>query len=422
MPSQIALSLGQIDLLLLVAALVAIVTQRLSLPYSVGLVAAGIACALLPVRLGFELSKDLVYQVFLPPLVFEAALQLQWPALRRNLLLAVGLAAGGVLATALVVAYGMHWLVGWPLGTAWVFGTLIAATDPVAVVSVFKETGVGGRLRLLVESESLMNDGVAAVAFGIAVTAATAGTHDAVGVGMALTEVVRSVAGGLGCGVAVAFAMLWTAGRTRHDLVEITLTVVAAYGAFLLAERFEASGVLAVLAAGLVVGNRGKNRGALAPQGHAAVDSFWAFGAFAANSLVFLLIGLLEAELDLQVVVVQAGIAVLLIVTARAAFIYSLGALLARTRHAIEPRTRHILFWGGLRGALSLALALGLPADLPERGAVVLVSFSVVAFSIFAQGLTIKPLLRWLCSDLQEPPQQESEPRRAKRPQKQPGS
>ena len=202
------------------------------------------------------------------------------------------------------------------------------------------------------------------------------------------------IGGGVLCGAAMAALALLLTGRTEDHLVEITVTTVAAYGSFLLAEHFHLSGVLATLTAGLIIGNSAP--GTISARGREAVLDFWEYAAFVANSLVFLLIGIRTASRDLLAFSGIAMLAVLMVLLGRAAAIYPCCALFARSRDRVPMRQQHILFWGGLRGALALALALGLPASVPGREQVITVSFFVVAFSIFVQGLTIKPLLRRL--------------------------
>ncbi len=379
-------------LLLFVSALVAMLTRRLRLPYTVGLLLAGVALYFSPFRAGFPLSRDLIYFVFLPPLVFEAALYMRWPEFKRNLPVVALLATVGLALAAIVTTVGMHAVAGWPWGTAALFGTLIAATDPVSVIATFKDAGVHGRLRVLVEAESLLNDGTAAVAFTIAAALAT-GAH--AGLASVAGEFAWTIGAGVACGAAVAVAMLALAGRTRDHLVQITISTLTAYGAFMLAEQLHASGVIAALTAGLVAGNaRADSREAA--ERRVAVESFWEYVGFVVNSLVFLLIGAHEAQLRFAGVWPALLAAVAFVTLGRALAIYPPCALFARTGLRVERTHQHVLFWGGLRGALALALALELPTTLPEREAVVTVTFAVVAFSIVVQGLTMTPLLRRL--------------------------
>jgi CPA1 family monovalent cation:H+ antiporter len=385
-------NLSQLGVLLFVSALVAMLTRRLRLPYTVGLVLAGMGLYFFHVRLQLHLSKDLIFSVFLPPLVFEAALCIRWRDFRKDLPVVALLATVGVVLAAAVTSAGMHYALDWDWGSAAVFGVLIAATDPVSVIATFKETGITGRLRLLIESESLLNDGTAAVAF-VAVLSMLAGNHhDAVSVAGAL---LLTIGAGALVGTAVGFGFMFLAGRTTDYLVVITFTTLAAYGSFFVAEYFHCSGVLAALTAGLVVGNY-RIGGPLSDTGRHALDTFWDYLAFLANSLIFILIGAQEAQQHFRGLWLPVLVAILLVTLGRAVAIYPLCAVFATSRWKVEGRDQHILFWGGLRGALALALALALPDDLPLHDTVVTITFAVVAFSVFAQGLTITPLLRRL--------------------------
>ena len=385
------LSIERIEILLLIAAVVAMLARRLRVPYSVGLVFAGVALALLPFSPNIVLTKQLVFTAFLPPLIFEAAFQLRWRELRKDLPVILILATVGVALSAVATAIGMHYLAQWTWISAIVFGVLIAATDPVSVIAMFKDAKVHGRIRLLVEAESLFNDATAAVAFTIAIGFASGQSISAVGVTKTLLIM---VAGSLVCGAAVAGLVLLLAGVTDDHLVEITFTTVAAFGSFLLAEHFHLSGVLASLTAGLILGNVGHL--AIDPKGRAAVEEFWEYAAFVANSLIFLLIGMRLANQDYGFVLLPALIAIGVVILGRAFAIYPLSLLFARSKLRIKSPHQHILFWGGLRGALALALALGLPPEMQGREAIITVAFAVVAFSIFVQGMTIKPLMRRL--------------------------
>ena len=377
-------------LLLLVAAVVAMLTRRLRLPYSVGLVAAGVILAVLPFAPKIVLTKDLIYTALLPPLLFEAAFYIHWNQLRRDLSLIVVLATLGVLLSASVTATGMHYLANWQWIDALVFGALIAATDPVSVITTFKEAKARGRLLVLIEAESLFNDGTAAVAFGV-VIALAAGQH--------LTSIeitsmlLKTTVGGILCGAAVGVGSLLLAGRTDDHLVEITFTTVAAYGSFLLADHFGMSGVLATITAGLVMGNF-KSFNSFSERGEEAVQAFWEYAAFVANSMVFLLIGMHEARQNFAAIWFPALTAIVLVTLGRAMAIYPCCFVFSRSSLRVTGKHQHVLFWGGLRGALALALALGLPPAIPMREEIITISFAVVAFSVFVQGLTMVPFLR----------------------------
>lgn len=385
--------------LLLIAVVVAMLTQKLDLPYSVGLVAAGIVLAFSRISPGVTLTKDLLFTVLLPPLIFQAAFYIPWRHLRRDLGVIVVLATLGVIISAAITTIGMHYLPGWPWISALAFGVLIAATDPVSVIATFREAKATGRLPLLVEAESLFNDGTAAVGFAMVLNLAQGHTPTAFEVG---AELVRMAGGGLLCGIAVAAIALLMAGNTQDHLVELALTTIAAYGSFLLAERFGMSGVLATLSAGLTLGNF-KWGGRFSARGREVLHDFWEYAAFVANSLIFLLIGIRVAMEDFRAVLLPAVFAILLVTLGRAGAVYPSCALFLHSRQRVPAVYQHLLFWGGLRGALALALALALPEEIPVRGQIISVSFAVVAFSIFVQGLTMRPMLH-VTGQLPNPP------------------
>ncbi|HEX5257320.1 MAG TPA: sodium:proton antiporter [Sphingomicrobium sp.] len=387
------IALAPIGLLLLVACLIAMVSRKLGLPYSAGLVAAGLLIALIPNAPKFTLSRDLIFNILLPPLVFEAALQLPWKEFRRELPVTLTLALVGVALAALVVAGGLHYWLNWSWIGASLFAVLIAATDPVAVIAAFKEMNADKRLCMLVESESLLNDGVVAV--GFAVLAAVAGGASA-GLGNVIPSFLWTMLGGALVGAVISGLILLLAGRTNDHLVEITLTTLAAYGSFLIAERLHASGVLASLTAGLMIGNLG-SMGAISDAGRPHVLAAWEFFAFVANSFVFLLIGIQLIGAPISSLGWEtAAIAILLVLAGRAIAVYPLSNLFRPTKLKVPFAFQNVLFWGGLRGALALALALTVPPTVLERAAIILSAFVVVAFSIFVQGLTMPWLVERL--------------------------
>lgn len=385
---------------LAIAMIVAIVARRFRLPYTVGLVIVGAVMTFTRPDFGPHLTHEFIFDLILPPLLFEAALTLSWRELLRDSLPLLTLAGLGTLVSAGVVTYACVALLHWPTPSALVFGALIAATDPVAIIAMFKDNGVKGRLRLLVESESLLNDGAAAVLFVMAL--AWAEGHGAgQGAGDIALTLGRIVLGGVAVGALVGGAAILIAMGTAEHLIEVALTTIAAFGSFLFAEHFHFSGVLACVTAGLMMGNLGllreEKRSYLSYKGREFVHSFWEFAAFLANSMVFLMIGVDVAatpfsDYGLPLIVSVIGI----VLVARALTVYPLSALFLPTRWRISFGEQHVLWWGGLRGALGLALALSLPDELPMRDVIVVATFGVVAFSIVVQGLTMPLLMRAL--------------------------
>jgi CPA1 family monovalent cation:H+ antiporter len=386
--------------LLVAAILVALAARRLKLPYTVGLVAAGSALALLRLQTGALLTHDLILHLIMPPLLFEAALLIPWSELRRELPLVIALATLGVVIAAATVATGMVVLLNWPLAPALIFGVLIAATDPVSVIALFKDMRLTGRMRFLVESESLLNDGVAAVLFTVVLIWAQNGATGPIPPGLIAGHFAVTAGGGALLGLACGGAAILLAGRTTDHLVETALTLVAAYGSFYLAEGAHVSGVLATVSCGILMGNLGILRAAdstLSAQGRDTVLAFWDFAAFLMNSLVFLLIGLAVAGMSLVKLGPRPMLAVIgLVLLGRALTVYPICLGFRWSRMAVPLGVQHVLWWGGLRGALGLALALSLPAGMPRHDDILVATFGVVVFSVVVQGLTMAPLIRVL--------------------------
>jgi len=392
-------------LLLTIAALVAILIRRIRLPYTVALVIVGLVLALFPNFITLNISSELILAVLVPPLVFEATLAIKWRDLRGDLPLVLLLAVGGTLLSTVIVGILVFQFLDIPLLSALAFGALISATDPVAVVAFFKQLGVSRRLSILLEGESLFNDGVAVVIFNLAIAAAATMLVSNAAVSFnflgAVGEFLRVSLVGLGVGLLLGFAVAYLVLRSIDDhLIETATTVALAFGAYVAAEQLHASGLLAVVAAGLVVGNVGMDR--TSPTTRLTLDNFWEFMAFVANSLVFLLIGIRIQLGQLVQFAVPIGVAVLAVLFSRAISIYLLTALhnrLTPERLDVSQGYRHVMFWGGLRGAISLALALTIGGNLFGQTIateIQVMAFGVVLFTILVQGTTIEAVINRL--------------------------
>lgn len=382
------LLLIEIDIVLLfIASLVGILAKRLRVPYTVGLVLIGLVLSFFA-DVELDISPNIFLGLLVPPLIFEAAFHLKVKDLRRDLAPILALAVPGVLLTTFLVAGVLAWGANFSLNYALIFGALIAATDPVAVISLFRSLGVPKRLQVLIEGESLFNDGIAIVLFNLMITIALTGQFN---LADSILDFILVSGGGLLVGFILGLLISQAISIINDSLIETTLTSVLAFGSYIVAEQFHVSGVLAVVAAGLVSGNLGPSR--MAPSTRVLVFNFWEYAAFLANSFVFLLIGL-QIDLDLLLLNWYPILwAIFGILASRAVGVYGLSWI----GSGVPRRYKHVMYWGGLKGAISLALALSLPASLGQaRADILALTFGSVLFTLLFQGLTMKPLVNRL--------------------------
>ena len=392
--------------LLAVAAAMAIIVKRIKVPYTVALVLVGLAFAFFPNFVDLDFSPELILGLLIPPLLFEATLHLPWPKLKADLFPVLFFAMGGTMLGTFAVGYIVWALVGVPWLAAVAFGALISATDPVAVIAFFKSLGVTKRLSVLVEGESLFNDAVAFVAFNLAVAAAVPG--ESFGIGNAIGDFLIVGGGGLAVGIVLGgFVSQVVLARVDDALIETTTSLALAYGSFLVAEEFglifgiddlHFSGILAVVAAGLMVGTYGLRN--TSPTTRITLEYFWEVLAFLVNSLVFLVIGLKInlREIDIAENALNVLIAIAAVLATRFVIVYGFGAVHSKLQPSrrIPIAFKHVMYWGGLRGAISLALALLLEESefAPEVVDTLLVmTFGVVLFTLLVQGTTISGII-----------------------------
>jgi monovalent cation:H+ antiporter, CPA1 family len=369
--------------LLGVALLVALVAERLRVPSAVALVAFGAGTAAIhPVALPFHFGDTLLF-IFLPPLIFEAARSIDPAALSRTAVRIALLAVPGVVLVAGTIGFGIALSGHLPLASAIVLGAIVSATDPVAVIAIFRRLHVPVDLLTIVEGESIANDGVAIVLYALALAFASGGAGGSLTA--ASEHAVTAIAGGIVIGVACAFVVAFVMGRTRSGPLEISATVVLAFLAYLGADALHCSGVFATAAAGIAL--RGFAHIAPVTENTDDVDTFWSAIAFIVNAMVFLATGLVLQVARIAQHPLLVAVAILAAVLSRVV----LAGLV------IRPATWRItVVFAGMRGGLSLALALALPQTLPFRDEIVDAVFGVVLFTLIVQGIALEPVLRRL--------------------------
>jgi CPA1 family monovalent cation:H+ antiporter len=362
-------------------------------PYTLLLVIVGLGLALVDVRL-LDLSPGLILMVFLPPLLFEAGWSTKWSALRREIWPCSFYAVGGVLLSIATVGWALHQFMSIPWQVALLVGACLAATDSAAVIGLFREVGAGERVTTLLEGESLFNDGASVVAFGVLVEMAIDPQPFQLSTTLLRFLVVTGI--GLGVGSIIGVCVSWLTQRYELGWVEQTLTLATAYGTYLLVEELGGSGVIGVVTVGLVIGNF-----SLQPDQEllkrSTMIEFWEFAVFFINSILFLLLGdqihLPKLVENIQTTTIAVGA----IVISRAIAIYGFSALSNwLVKSNIPWREQTVLWWTGLRGSVSIALALSIPTIVIGRSEIIANSFGIVWFTLLIQGLTTKMLLQKL--------------------------
>ncbi|WP_245640378.1 cation:proton antiporter [Neobacillus massiliamazoniensis] len=384
-------------ILLAIAVGVAFIAEKIKQPYPTLLVLAGLIIGLLPIRILDDVkhyaTSDTVFQtaiitIFLAALLGDATLKLPFGELRENKKPILWLSLGGTFLTFIFVATCSFFFLHLTLQESLIFGSVMAATDPISVLTIFKSMKLNKRLSIIVEGESLGNDGVAVVLFKIALVTTVLSTTGAL---HGFIEFLRVVLGGLLVGAIFGFAASRITSWIDQHLIEIGLSIVLFYSAYQLAEHFHFSGVISVGTAGLIFGNYGKRIG-MSEQTLREMDSFWEAIAFLANALIFFMVGLEVARIGFEG---KWGVVLGSIVIVVLSRIIAVFASLTFDK-TIPFSWKSVIGWGGLKGSLSVALILSISPDFQGKDLLLAMTFTNVLFSLLVQGTTIKLLVNWL--------------------------
>lgn len=387
--------------LLLLACVVAIASKMVThLPYTIFLTLVGLLIGVLGIGPEIEetgFGHNLIFFVFLPPLLFQGAFHMNLNSLLEQFWPIVCFAVPGVIVSTLLVGGVVGWLGGISsMMVAILFGALISPTDPVSVLALFKEVGAPEDLKTIVEGESLFNDATGVVLFTILLKALLGG--QGFGFGQAVYEFVKVSVGGLLLGAVLGWIVFKIMRHIEDHLLENALCLVLTYGSFWLAEVMHLSGVIATVMAGLMIGNYGR-RLSMSDKTTKTVETFFESIGFLINSLLFILIGLELREVPVNIVWMTVFVAIAAMLIGRAAVSYSFYWLLNQVGTKRPQRWKHILFWGGLRGSIPIALLLQLPNEgvlVTWRPVLLVAGFGCVFFSLVVQGITMGPLMRKL--------------------------
>jgi len=389
--------IGTIIALLLVACVVALLAEWIRFPYTIALVCVGLVIALTKLAPSITISKDVVFHLLLPPLLFQGALHMDLEHLKNNWRSILMLSIPGVICSTFLIGFLLHWLWNIDLVYGLLFGALITPTDPISVLGILKRVGAPKRLRVILEGESLFNDGTGVVVFSVILGMIVGG--NSFDFGQTVLEFMMVVGGGVVVGVLLGYGVYRFLKKVNNHLVEVTLTVVLAFGTPLLAEAFHVSGIIAVVVAGLVVGNYGRIF-SMSEKTRETVETFWDVSDFIINSLVFLVIGI-----ELQVISLgdfehlwgPVLVGIMTVLFARMVVVYPMMGIIHKIGGVSMPRSwTHIVFWGGLKGSIPIALVVGLPPSLEHRNLFLTAAFAIVLVSLVFQGITMKPLIKRL--------------------------
>ncbi|HEY9809949.1 MAG TPA: sodium:proton antiporter [Halomicronema sp.] len=378
-------------ILLMIATCVALITQRLRISYVTGLVLAGLPITdVLSRRIG--LDPSLVFNLFLPILIFEAAINTDISRLRNSFKPIAILAGPGSIFSSAIIACLVKFGLGLPWIPAWLIGIILANTDTVSMIAVFKEIRVPSRLTTIVEGETLFNDAAALVLFNLILVVYSTGSLT---FAQGIKEVLVVALGGAIVGGILGYLTLPIFVRLNDSLSSLLLTVALALGTFQIGQFLGVSGAVAVVIAGLIFGTLGLPRSPSASN-RITLLSFWEYAGFGVNTFIFLLIGIEINPLNLWKILPSILFVIFAYQLGRILSVYLLLAALRWFDRPIPLRWQHIMFLGNIKGSLSMALAVSIPLALPGRDNIIELVFGAVLFSLVVQGLSLPWLVKQL--------------------------
>lgn len=388
---------GNIVALLLTACAVALVAEWIRFPYTIALVFVGLGIAVTKLAPEMAITHDITFTLILPPLLFQGALHMDLEHLKKNWKSITVLAIPGVVCSTLLIGFLLHKLWGIELIYGLLFGALITPTDPISVISILKKVGAPERLRTILEGESLFNDGTGVVVYSVILGLVVG--HGQFDLAHSVWEFFIVAGGSVVLGAVLGYLTYLVLGKIDNHLLEVTLTIVLAFGAPLLAEHIHLSGIITVVVAGLVIGNYGRIL-SMSEKTVETVETFWEVIDFLVNSLLFLIIGI-ELQVvtltDLESLWQPILWGVVVVIGARLIIVYPVVGILNKTTGSAIPwKWSHVLFWGGLKGSIPIALVVGMSPTVPHRGLFLTAAFGIVLVSLVFQGLTMKPLVSYL--------------------------
>jgi len=376
--------------LLIVSSIVSLITKYIKFPYTIALVVIGFIIGLLNLPVDFQFNPEVILFIFLPPLIFEGAYHTDFNEFKRNIKSISAFSIFGVLLSTFFIGLFLNKFLGFPLGVAFLFGAIISPTDPVSVLAIFKKVRIPKKLSVIIEGESIFNDGGGIVLFKIILGFILTGSFSLVN---SVTEFFVVIVEGLLIGIIMGTLAVELMKKIDDHLIELLITIIVVYSSFLLGESFHVSGIVAIGVAGLIIGS--KKAKIMKPSSQIAIFSFWEFAVFAVNSLIFLLIGLnitTEALVNNFYLIISVTFIVIL---SRFLSVYLISSVLNKFKENITKKWKLVISLVGIRGSIPIALVLSLPKTFQYRDTFISIIFGVVFISIVS-GISLIPIMNKL--------------------------